>query len=102
MIYDRSHRNTLLLHYFENHEKKTGGLAETEFFFAVSAHLKAAGWSSFKMQAPGWTVAILPLALSMLASDTGSSAGAQPSIEEEERGSRISTLPLDTSNKDFV
>lgn len=38
----------------------------------------------------------------MLASDTGSSAGAQPSIEEEERGSRISTLPLDTSNKDFV
>lgn len=37
------------------------------------------------MQAPGWTVAIMPLALSMLASDTGSSAGAQPSIEEEKR-----------------
>ncbi len=54
------------------------------------------------MQAPGWTVAMLPLALSMLASDTGSRAGAQPSIEEEERGSRISTSPLDTSNKDIV
>lgn len=38
------------------------------------------------MQAPGWTFAILPLALSMLASDTGSSAGAQPSIQEEEIG----------------
>lgn len=75
---------------------------ETEFFYVVSAHLKAAGRSSFKMQAPGWTVAILPLALSMLASDTGSSARAQPSIEEEERGSHISTSPLDTSNKDIV
>lgn len=72
------------------------------FFYAVSAHLKAAGRSSFKMQAPGWTVAILPLALSMLASDTGRSAGAQPSIEKEERGSRISSLPLDTSNKDIA
>lgn len=52
------------------------------------------------MQAPGWTVAILPLALSMLASDTGSSAGAQPSIEEEEREGHIFPLcPLDTSNK---
>lgn len=38
------------------------------------------------MQAPGWTFAILPLALSMLASDTGSSAGAQPSIQQEEIG----------------
>lgn len=54
------------------------------------------------MQAPGWTVAISPLALSVLASDTDSSAGAQPSIEDEERGSHISTLPLDTSNKDIV
>lgn len=69
------------------------------FFYAASVHLKAAGRSSFKMQASGWTVAILPLALSMLASDTSSSAGAQPSIEEEESGSHISTLPLDT-NKD--
>lgn len=54
------------------------------------------------MQAPGWTVAISPLALSVLASDTDSSAEAQPSIEDEERGSHISTLPLDTSNKDIV
>lgn len=54
------------------------------------------------MQAPGWTVAISPLALSVLASDTDSSAGAQPSIEDKERGSHISTLPLDTSNKDIV
>lgn len=38
------------------------------------------------MQAPGWTFAILPLALSMLASDTGSSAGAQPSIQQGEIG----------------
>lgn len=71
------------------------------FIYTASAHLKAAGRSSFKMQAPGWTVAILPLALSMLASDTSSSA-AQLSIEKEESGSHISTLPLDTSNKDFV
>lgn len=70
---------------------------------AWSAHLNAAGRRSFKMQAPGWTLAILPLALSMLASDTGSSTGAQPATEKrEERGSRISTLPLDTSNKDAV
>lgn len=88
---------------------------------AARAHLKAAGRRSFKMQAPGWTFAILPLALSMLASDTGSSAGAQPSIQQEEIGigggggegvgggredgwgvSRISTLPLDTWNKGVV
>lgn len=77
-------------------------LAETMFFYAASAHLKAAGRSSFKMQASGWTVAILPLALSMLASDTSNSAGAEPSIEEDESGSHISTLPLDTSNKDCL
>lgn len=53
---------------------------------AARAHLKAAGRRSFKMQAAGWTFAILPLALSMLASDTGSSAGAQPSIQQEEIG----------------
>lgn len=67
-----------------------------------NAHLKASGGPSFKMQAPGWTFAILPLALSMLALDTGSSAGAQPSIDKEEIGSRISTLPLDAANKDAV
>lgn len=38
---------------------------------AAGAHLNAAGGSRFKMQAPGWTVAIQPLALSVLASDTG-------------------------------
>lgn len=69
-----------------NTQKRLKGLLRRSSFFAVSAHLKAAGRSGFKMQAPGWTVAILPLALSMLASDSGSSAGAQPSIEEEERG----------------
>lgn len=67
-----------------------------------NAHLQAAGGPSFKMQAPGWTFAILPLALSMLALDTGSSAGAQPSIDKEEIGSRISTLPLNAANKDAV
>lgn len=54
------------------------------------------------MQAPGWTVAILPLALSMLASDTGNSARAQPSFEKEKIGSRISTSPFRTFNKDIA
>lgn len=67
-----------------------------------NAHLKAAGGPSFKMQAPGWTFAILLLALSMVALDTGSNAGAQLSIDIEEIGSRISTLPLDAANKDAV
>lgn len=88
----------ITLKLFERQEIKSN----TKLSSTLSAHLKAAGRRSFKMQAPGWTFAILPLALSMLASDAGSSAGAQPSIEEEERGSRISTLPLDTSNKDAV
>lgn len=54
------------------------------------------------MQAPGWTVAILALVLSGLASDIGSSAKAEPSIEDKERGSHISTPPLGISNKDTV
>lgn len=111
LICNVAHHNTVSSHDFVNHAKTlwTSGNKSNQILkglprqsSTLSAHLKAAGRRSFKMQAPGWTFAILPLALSMLASDTGSSAGAQPSIEEEERGSRIPTLPLDTSNKDAV
>lgn len=64
----------------------------------LSSHTKAAGIGAFLNACPGWTFAILPMASSVLASDTGSSDRAQPSLTTRRKATFHFNLKIDIAD----